>query len=1136
MAVDVTGENALKWTAGIDLNNFDDGIKAIIGGLQKTAKAANDAAKAQNDAFTGAGSGINAASEAAKKMQAVFDGFTSAKDKVVELQKELLKIKAPGFADGKTPAQLDNLQKYIAQTEKDLTTMQGIAADYAQQLVNLSKIKIEAPAVATPNIAPVTNAISSQVIDELKKSFGEIDEPTQKFIADLIDLELKLQNLRLAEKDLADSFNAGKITQQQYAETSKFLVAGIHDIGQQTEKLVIGQKAYEASLKGSNGSIAEKKQALQALVTQYEALSTAQRKSPEGLDLAVKVKALKTEIKGLNSDTLNQVHGSLATVRTELLKLQDQMTRNPESPLFETWKKEAIALRKEMIVTKKEINEGINPTPGVEAFVEGLRGLVGTFEAGTGIIGLFTTDTEEYEKVTKNAASALALMNGIQEVANVLSKTGGLNIYLQGLFRKQNTIATVAETAALEANTIVEGTNAAAAEANAVATEVQAVATESATVATNGFTAAMLANPAAVIVAAIVALAAAYLLLSSNSSKAKEEQEALADINKKAADSSAEEVVSLKLLVAEYQNTATSIRRKKEIQEELQSTYPNYFANLKTEKEFQNGIAEAADKATKALFLQAKIQASTQILGEKYKDLLKKQFDPESAISGIDKIKAYAVAALGPGSLGTAQGVLAVGSIKGVEKAKEEFESFRNFIEKGVAADNQALDQLGGDPHKKVTEAAKKEAKEIKGLNELLSERKSILEKIDALNRDAKQSGLVKEASEVDKINEKYDEAIKKITDYNTKVEAFNKKNPANKVQLIQGSAIQTINQDRATEIQNQQFKTQAENYKKHLDDEQKIFQDYEAAKLAIGVAKADELFSAQTKGATSYLDYLKKQKAEIDKTVAIGPNEDLNLGQILKSQQLAKEIDAEIAKQNKAAIDKQIEDYKTLLQATVTYQEQKAALNKKYNDLEARLELDTTISVPVKTEKLAILEDEKKRELSNAQATAFEKTDIYKKMNDGILQLTRARLFDELEAAKKILAQGSTTDSLGNVISISDEQRNKILEYIKKLEDAETATRTLFGLTADELKHISTSIGDVSQTFNQLAQSVRGTNDDLANTLDTMGALAGIAGNAVGAVGSFLAGDIIGGVTKTISAIGGLFTLGAKSRESARK
>ena len=121
--------------------------------------------------------------------------------------------------------------------------------------------------------------------------------------------------------------------------------------------------------------------------------------------------------------------------------------------------KKATDLQLEITKVKTEIKEGLNPTAGVEAFTGALRGIIGGFEAATGAIGLFTDNTEEYDKVTKNAASALALMNGIQEVSNVVSKKSALNIYLLGLMHKKNAEVTLIDSAATEADSLVKKAN-----------------------------------------------------------------------------------------------------------------------------------------------------------------------------------------------------------------------------------------------------------------------------------------------------------------------------------------------------------------------------------------------------------------------------------------------------------------------------------------------------------------------------------------------------------------------------------------------------------------------------------------------------------------------------------------------------
>src|SRR5205809_235075 len=126
--------------------------------------------------------------------------------------------------------------------------------------------------------------------------------------------------------------------------------------------------------------------------------------------------------------------------------------------------------------------------------------------------------------------------------------------------------------------------------------------------------------------------------LKNATTDAARNQQAVLDVNKKAVETYAEEVTHLKLLAAEHNNATTSLKRKKEIQDELQKTYPSYFANLDKQADKEAFVAEQVDKVTKALIIQAKVQAAQELLSKKFADLLNQQFDPTEAVDNLDAI------------------------------------------------------------------------------------------------------------------------------------------------------------------------------------------------------------------------------------------------------------------------------------------------------------------------------------------------------------------------------------------------------------------------------------------------------------------------------------------------------------------
>ena len=149
--------------------------------------------------------------------------------------------------------------------------------------------------------------------------------------------------------------------------------------------------------------------------------------------------------------------------------------------------------------TRQRIREIGSDTAGIDAGITAIKGLAGAFAIGQGALAAFGAENEDVAAALQKVQGAMAILQGVQEVANVLNKDSALMVYLQTLATNTQTTALVAETVALEAET---------------------VATEAATAATNTFTLALLKNPIVLVVAALVAGAIALYEFTKAEDKA----------------------------------------------------------------------------------------------------------------------------------------------------------------------------------------------------------------------------------------------------------------------------------------------------------------------------------------------------------------------------------------------------------------------------------------------------------------------------------------------------------------------------------------------------------------------------------------------------------------------------------------
>ena len=152
-------------------------------------------------------------------------------------------------------------------------------------------------------------------------------------------------------------------------------------------------------------------------------------------------------------------------------------------------------------------------TQNLDAAVQALQGIAAAGSIATGAMALFGTENEAVTQAILKVQSALAILNGVQAVANVLNKDSALMLKLKTLWTNSNTVA--------------ERANSAATAVNTAATTANTVATESATVAQRANNAALLANPYVLAAAAVAALTAGIIAWVTSNNDATDSQMAV---------------------------------------------------------------------------------------------------------------------------------------------------------------------------------------------------------------------------------------------------------------------------------------------------------------------------------------------------------------------------------------------------------------------------------------------------------------------------------------------------------------------------------------------------------------------------------------------------------------------------------
>lgn len=136
--------------------------------------------------------------------------------------------------------------------------------------------------------------------------------------------------------------------------------------------------------------------------------------------------------------------------------------------------------------------------------LSGLQGVVGGFTAAQGAVALFGAENEELQKIMLKVQSLMSITMGLQQVAQTLNKDSAFSLVTLNKAKEWwNNLLDVgrgkqiAETAAVEANTIAQATNTTVTQAGIGARAAHTAATQAGTVAQGANTIAQGANTAA---------------------------------------------------------------------------------------------------------------------------------------------------------------------------------------------------------------------------------------------------------------------------------------------------------------------------------------------------------------------------------------------------------------------------------------------------------------------------------------------------------------------------------------------------------------------------------------------------------------------------------------------------------------
>lgn len=476
-----------------------------------------------------------------------------------------------------------------------------------------------------------------------------------------------------------------------------------------------------------------------------------------------------------------------------------------------------------------------------------------------------------------------------------------------------------------------------------------------------------------------------------------------------------------------------------------------------------------------------------------------------------------------------------------------------------------------------------------------LNSQQSLQERISAIKDKFERKGLSKEEEARRAITDEFKKLAHDIEQQGAKYDAYAKKHGVAKANEVLGPKQTTaqIEPIREAALEDQKYRQETAKLEGELNKQKELYEAYENWKNTYGEKSAKERYGNDIDTNKTYLKVLQENYSKLIFKSVVNTITGTNTMTSSEQEKLdtgAKSIDQAKVKE----ADKTNKDYQEAYQSAMTYNQKLEKINQEYHNHISAYGSNAT------EENIKELKYKRDQSIKIAQDEALAKTDIYKELAKETILLTREQTIEQLKALESLMANSDNipadakakiqekVSKLKNNLDIGTDQANRNTlkekqanlkielnqkvgdqsvisperrdQIIKDLTDIEIAINKLdvngdgkvtfgdklagkfsylSGTTQQFTDGLSKDLGSLSGGFSELSGALGGNNTQAGYLLDTIGRLAKAGADAASAVGSFASGDIIGGVTKTISAVASVLSIGKKTKEmnaAARK
>lgn len=265
---------------------------------------------------------------------------------------------------------------------------------------------------------------------------------------------------------------------------------------------------------------------------------------------------------------------------------------------------------------QQAIRQYSSDTAKLDAGIQAFQGIIGTVTAAQGAMAMFGIENDNIAKSIQKVQGAMAILNGVQQVANVLNKDSALMLQLKSMWHTREAVALAGAT---------------------TATNTYTVAQRAATIAVKGFKAALISTGIGIALVAI-GEAIGYVVekwdewFPPADKTIKKTKSALDGFNVKVSDTVGSSVGKFQILKNEWDKLRTTAEKNKWI-DDNKNAFDSLGLSIDDLKGAEDVFVNNTSNVVKALEARAKAAAAQELLVDAYKDYYK-QMDSINSVQG----------------------------------------------------------------------------------------------------------------------------------------------------------------------------------------------------------------------------------------------------------------------------------------------------------------------------------------------------------------------------------------------------------------------------------------------------------------------------------------------------------------------